>query len=101
MRVPRRTFLGGVGAAAAAAAAVAPFAARAQARPPVVGDLSNRPQETDLFSPRVLPGMADAGYLEDRDFILEARVTDGYAAEGGGGHGCGGKSRRRQEGSQS
>lgn len=68
----RRTFL----ATSAAAAAAAPFAARAQARLPLVGYLSTANPDTDYVEDFVA-GLADLGYELGRDYRLEVRYSEG------------------------
>ena len=65
MRVPRRTFLAGLGAATA----LAPFAARAQGRLPVLGFFG----DPEAFDGDPLQALADLGWVDGRDFTLVTR----------------------------
>jgi putative tryptophan/tyrosine transport system substrate-binding protein len=65
----RRAFIAGIGSTAAW-----PLAARAQQQAPVVGILSSA--SLDIYEPRaaaVLRGLADTGYIESRNVVIEWR----------------------------
>jgi putative ABC transport system substrate-binding protein len=70
----RREFIAGLGGAAAW-----PLAARAQQRPmPVIGYLSSRTADSDAsMLDSLRRGLADVGYAEGRNVVIDYRFTDG------------------------
>jgi putative ABC transport system substrate-binding protein len=70
----RREFIGGIGSAVAW-----PLAARAQQRAlPVIGYLSGRTADSDAsMLVSVRRGLADVGYAEGRNVVIEYRFADG------------------------
>ena len=70
MRLQRRSFLAGLGAAAA----TVPFAARAQERLPVVAWFTG--STLGAATPRLLAALESLGYIADRDFTFVGRWQD-------------------------
>src|SRR5262245_34689942 len=68
----RRPFIAGFGSMAIAA----PYIARAQPRPPVVGWLNVRPRNPAAASEGFVDGLRDAGFVEGRNVIIEHRSAD-------------------------
>jgi putative tryptophan/tyrosine transport system substrate-binding protein len=71
--ISRRQCIAGLGGMAVAA----PFAARAQARLPVIGWLALRPRDPTAVTEGFIEGLRDAGFVHGRNLIIEHRSADG------------------------